>query len=245
MKALIYAAGLGTRLAPITDTMPKALVEVGGKPAIEHVLDKLVEAGIDDVIVNVHHFSDQIVTYLKSRNNNGLNIMISDESDLLLDTGGGLVKVIDDFDVNEPILLHNADILTNFSLTSMIDHFAETNPDALLLAWDRDSSRRLLFDETGRMSGWKNMTTGEVRPHLLRDSGLIPMAFGGVHIVGPSMFESLRCYRRENGDVFSITPFYIQNCDRYFIKSYSPAEKFEWWDIGRIETLEAARKQFM
>lgn len=244
MKAVIFAAGLGTRLAPLTDSMPKALVTVGGVPALERVIRKVADAGITDIIVNVHHFPDMIRNFLKSKDNFGLNIRISDESDLLLDTGGGILKVIKEFSIDEPVLLHNADILADFPLRDMIDEFNCCSADALLLAWDRKSSRRLLFDSGGLMKGWKNMSTGEVRPEGCNAADLIPLAFGGMHIVSPTIFKALEDYSKKAGKVFSITPFYIENCGGYRFKRFAPFNEFHWWDIGRPETLKEARDYF-
>lgn len=242
---MIFAAGLGTRLAPITDRIPKALVEVGGKTALQHAIERLKSAGIDDIIINVHHFPKQIIDYLSTNDNFGLNISISDESDRLLDTGGGLLRAINRFQIDEPVLLYNADILTDIDLSQMIDEYNQSNSDALLLAWDRPSSRRLLFDSEMRMRGWKNMSTSEVRPAGLDDSGTMPLAFGGIHIVSPSMFEPLSHYANTCGDVFSITPFYISVCDDQLIRGFRPEGPFQWWDIGKHETLAEARKHFV
>lgn len=168
---MIFAAGLGTRLRPITDTMPKALVEVDGKPLIEHVIVKLRSAGFDHIVVNVHHFAEQIVDYLRTHDF-GIDIKISDESDKLLDTGGGLRKAAPLFDANEQILIHNVDILSNADL----DKFYHEGPltanygsgstiDAsatLLVSW-RPTKRYLLFDEDMRLVGWTNIETGQVK----------------------------------------------------------------------------------
>lgn len=241
---MIFAAGLGTRLAPITDRIPKALVEVGGKTALQRAVERLGRAGISEIIVNVHHFPDQIIDYLAVNDNFGMNILISDESDRLLDTGGGLVRAIDRFKLNEPILLYNADILTDIDLSKAIAEFNRSNPDALLLAWDRPSSRRLLFDNDFRMRGWKNMSTSEVRPSGINDLNLTALAFGGIHIVAPTLFDALHDYSYNSGEVFSITQFYISVCGDKIIKAYSPDGNFQWWDIGKHETLSQARAYF-
>ncbi|MCM1292993.1 MAG: sugar phosphate nucleotidyltransferase [Bacteroides sp.] len=248
MKGMIFAAGIGSRLAPITDTMPKALVEVGGVPAIERVAVKMAQAGIRDIIVNVHHFADMVVDYVSEMGSRiGVNILISDESDLLLDTGGGLLKAVRQFGFNEPLLLHNADIMTDFDLTAMIYAYKSDLPDALLMVGSRDSSRKLLFDDDNRMRGWKNMTTGEVRPDSLSVSEAEeykPKSFSGVHVLSPSLYSRLEDYSRCVGDKFSITPFYVDCCASSVIQGYEPSTPYHWWDIGRLSTLEQAREYY-
>lgn len=240
MKAMIFAAGLGTRLRPLTDSIPKALVPVGDKPMLQHVLEHMRLAGIREVVVNVHHFPDMIRQFLAANGNFGLEISVSDERDCLLDTGGGLVRAIPLLDDREPVLLHNADILTDLPLPEMIEFHENHMPDATLLAWDRESSRRLLFDSGGAMKGWCNMATGEIRPSSLDSQGLSPLAFGGIHVVSPSLFPSLEEYARRKGPVFSITPFYVEACQTRDIRAFTPNEPFDWFDIGRPESLRKA-----
>lgn len=244
MKALVFAAGLGTRLRPLTDNMPKALVEVGGVPAIQHAIENIKMAGITDVVINVHHFPEQIRDFLERNGNFGLNIEISDESDLLLDTGGGLYKALQLLGGDDPILLHNADIVTDVSLSDMMTEYDNYRPDALLLVSERASSRRLLFDMSNSMNGWLNVATGETKPAGLSVTGLHPLAFGGVHVISPSMFPFLREYAGCQGPVFSITHFYIAACQKFNIRAFVPASPFRWHDIGRPESLNAAREAF-
>lgn len=241
MKAMVFAAGLGTRLRPLTDSMPKALVEVGGVAALQRALHSIRDAGIVDVVVNVHHFPQMIRDFLHEKDNFGLNISISDESEQLLDTGGGLLRALEITGQDEPVLLHNADIVSDLRLEEMTECFEREQCDAMLLTSVRDSSRRLLFDADGIMHGWKNMSTGETRPDTLDDSCLEPRAFGGIHIVGPRVFPLLKDYARQNGDVFSITPFYVASCSECRIRSYTPSRPFRWFDIGRPESLAAAQ----
>ncbi|MDE6174694.1 MAG: NTP transferase domain-containing protein [Duncaniella sp.] len=160
MKALIFAAGLGTRLGSITQTCPKALVEVGGEPMLKRVILKLKRAGIDDMVVNIHHHADMIRDYLSSNNNFGVNILLSDESNELLDTGGGLLKAKDLLVTDSPVLLHNADILTDFNVSEMIESHRKSEADVTLLVAQRTTSRYLLFDDTLRMKGWTDIGTG-------------------------------------------------------------------------------------
>ena len=172
MKALIFAAGLGTRLKPLTDTMPKALVPIDGKPLLEHVILKLKAAGFNQIIVNVHHFPDQIIDFLKSKNNFDLRIEVSDERDKLLDTGGGVKKAKWFFDDGKPFLVHNVDILSNIDLQSLYQQHLETSPLATLVVSEHDTFRYFLFDKEARLKGWINEKTGEVRPENLTNTEL-------------------------------------------------------------------------
>ena len=179
---MIFAAGLGTRLKPLTDTMPKALVRVGGQPLIWHVIMKLKAAGYERIVVNVHHFAQQIIDYLQANDNFGLDIRISDETSGLLQTGGGIKKALPLFDPSEPILIHNVDILSNleFNSLSMV-----APPDALLVVSQRNTKRYLLFDDEMILDGWTNIETGEVRsPYPALDpTDLKRLAFSGIHMI--------------------------------------------------------------
>lgn len=190
MKAMIFAAGLGTRLKPITDTLPKALVPVGGEPLLAHVIRKLVSAGYDHLVVNVHHFPDQIIGYLQ-QHDFGVPIDISDERDGLLETGGGVAHARP-FLEGEPFLVHNVDILSNLDLTWFR---AQHRLDALatLLVSERETSRYLLFRDDGRLAGWTNVTTGEVRSPYpdLDPSACRRLAFSGIHYMGTGIFGAM------------------------------------------------------
>lgn len=170
---MIFAAGLGTRLKPMTDTMPKALVPVGGKPLLAHVIERLQAAGYERLVINVHHFADQIERYLRVNQNFGLDIAISDERELLLDTGGGLKKAAPLFDPDEPILIHNVDILDNVDYDWLYRQH-QPDEDAVLLVSRRKTKRYLLFDSGMRLMGWTNIETGEVRSPFpwLRETSL-------------------------------------------------------------------------
>ncbi len=165
MQAMIFAAGLGTRLKPLTDTMPKALVRVAGAPLLEHVIRRLIDAGCSRMVVNVHHFANQITDYLDAHNY-GVHIYVSDETEQLLDTGGGIKRAASLFDQYQPVLIHNVDILSNVDLAAFYRHALETKADALLLVSRRVTQRYLIFDSNMRLVGWTNVATGEVKsPH--------------------------------------------------------------------------------
>ena len=186
---MIFAAGLGTRLKPLTDTMPKALVRVGGQPLLWHVLQKLKLSGYERIVVNVHHFANQIVDYLKANDNFGLDIRISDESNGLLETGGGIKRALPLFSPGEPILIHNVDILSNLDLNSL------PTDAPLLVVSQRTTKRYLLFDDTLRLHGWTNIETGELRGNMevvgSRLYDLHRLAFSGIHVFHPSLVPLL------------------------------------------------------
>lgn len=241
MKAMIFAAGLGTRLRPLTDNMPKALVKVGGIPMLGRVIHRLKDAGVDEFVVNVHHYPEQITQYLRDNDNFGVTIHISDERDKLLDTGGGILNARKWLDGETPFIVHNADIFTDFDIAAMIREHSERNSDVTLLMKERKTSRYLIFDCRNRMTGWKNETTGELRhPDDVKISDdSRKLAFGGVHIINPTIFPYLEEYGKRN-DIFSITPFYTEYCDKLHIDAYIPSESYNWVDIGKLESLKIA-----
>lgn len=235
MKAMIFAAGLGTRLRPLTDTMPKALVPVDGKPLLHHLLHKLQQAEFSQVVVNVHHHAEQIKEYIATHDY-GMKIDISDESDMLLDTGGGLRKAATLLAGSEPILVHNVDILSNLDLQALMT--AHT-PDRLstVVVSQRDTSRYLLFDSDNFMRGWTNTKTGEEKPHNLDTAALHRAAFAGIHVVSPRIFDLMQPYP----DKFSIIDFYLQALQDNSIAGYTPHD-FMMLDVGKVDSLAAAEK---
>ena len=242
MKAMIFAAGLGTRLRPLTNDRPKALVEVGGKTMLERVITKLAEAGFDDITVNIHHFGEKIIEFLELNENFGLNIHISDERDMLLDTGGGILKARPFLDGDEPFLVHNADILTDIDLYAMYQHHVKSCAMATVLVKDRITSRYFVFDDDYRLQGWINKSTGETRPAaFVHREGLNELAFGGIHVISPSIFEPLEEYSQGQAK-FSITPFYVDECHTHLIKGYVQDSPYTWLDVGKPETLAQAEK---
>ncbi len=228
MKALIFAAGLGTRLKPFTDSHPKALVPVGGEPMLGRVIRAVKAAGVSEIVVNAHHFADQIEQFLAANGNFGVQIHVSDERRLLLDTGGGLLHARRFIDGSEPILLHNADVLTNLPLNLL-----ELKGDATLAVSCRPSSRQLRFDSAGRLCGWINHNTGETKG--LASGGEL-RSFNGIHLVSPQIFPALAAYGEE---VFSLTPFYVKNASELSIYAYDMSP-YHWFDVGRPESLAAA-----
>src|SRR5262249_2603743 len=223
MKAMVLAAGLGTRLRPITNTQPKALVEVGGRTLLEITLSRLKAFGIRDVIVNVHHFAEMVVHYLKTNGNFGIHIEISRE-EVLLDTGGGLKKAAWFFGTNpdEPFVLHNVDVISTIDLHRMADFHGQKRALATLAVQDRKTSRYLLFDETGRLCG-KNSTP---------DPRFQSLGFSGVHVISPRLLPMMG-----TDEVFSITACYLDLASRGERILAFRADEYEWNDMGRPENL--------
>ena len=250
MKAMIFAAGLGTRLKPITDSMPKALVPVCGQPLLYHVITKLVANGYDDLIVNVHHFPDQIIHYLHSHDF-GAKIAVSDERDFLRETGGGIkfARPLLDFSTppaaplemtTEPFLVHNVDIVSNLDLKWLREQHRE-GALATVVVSERKTQRYLLFDDDGRLKGWTNIATGEVRspyPDIDPDR-CHKLAFAGIHLISPAIFDAFDRYGF--GDRFSIMDFYLRACADYPIYAAVPPS-FRMVDVGKKETLSEAER---
>ena len=238
-QAMIFAAGLGTRLKPLTDAMPKALVRVDGQPLLWHVVMKLKAAGFERIVVNVHHFAQQIIDYLEEQNLFGIDIRISDESDGLLETGGGIKKALPLFDPLEPVLIHNVDIFSNVDLAALYAFAKEHEPDALLLVSRRKTKRYLLFDDEYLLDGWTNIETGEVRsPYQgLDPTELRRLAFSGIHVLSPSVFPLFDDMPQR----FGIMDFYLKYCHQ---RAFYGKEKKDLllMDVGKLETLEEAEK---
>jgi NDP-sugar pyrophosphorylase family protein len=243
MKAMILAAGLGTRLRPLTDDRPKALVEVAGRTLLEITLTRLNSFGIRDVIINVHHFADQIADYLKAHGNFGMHIEISRE-ERLLDTGGGLKKAswffLDDSTAaDEPFLLHNVDILSTIDLQRMLEVHNEKKALATLAVQQRDSSRLLIFDENLRLCGRRAGRDRE--PEIVCPSAnLQPRAFCGVHVISPRLLRMMQ----EEG-VFSIIDSYLRLAARGENILGFPADEYYWRDLGKLEDLAQAKQDIV
>lgn len=238
-QAMIFAAGLGTRLRPLTDTMPKALVRVAGQPLLWHVIMKLKKAGFERIVVNVHHFAQQITDYLAANNYFGLDIRISDETGGLLETGGGIKKALPLFDAQSPILIHNVDILSNVDLALFYDFAEQSHADALLLVSQRKTKRYLLFDEEMILDGWTNIETGEVRsPYPALDPmEMKQLAFSGIHAVSPHVFPLFQ----QMPDRFGIIDFYLKYCHQYAFLGHEK-KNLQLMDVGKIDTLDQAEQ---
>ena len=235
MKALIFAAGLGTRLKPLTDTMPKAMVPVQGEPLLAHVLRKLKHAGCKEAVVNVHHFADQISDYLATHDF-GLSVSISDERDQLLETGGGIKKAAHLLGSSEPFLVHNVDILSNLDLAAF---YALHKPERLatLLVSERETQRYLLFNAENRLVGWTNIKTGEVKsPYADLDvSACQKLAFAGIHVISPAIFPLMESWQGQ----FSIIDFYLSVAASSLIIG-EKVPNLQLVDVGKMDSLEQA-----
>ena len=251
MKAMIFAAGLGTRLKPLTDNMPKALVPLAGKTLLQWQIERLKAAGITDIVVNVHHFPDMIINYLRENNNFGCRISVSDERDMLLETGGGLRKAKslllevgsrESGNSNEPILICNVDILSNIDLPTLLNAY---NPDEMgvVVVSERDTQRYLLFDEENRLCGWTNIATGEIRPASLASSpnSLIAsrLAFSGMQVLNPRIFDCMDELVNQKGEKFSLIDLYLNIAEKEILRAYIP-ENYRMMDVGKIAQLSEA-----
>lgn len=233
MKAMIFAAGLGTRLKPLTDNMPKALVPLAGKSLLQWQVEKLMQAGIRDIIVNIHHKGEMIIDAIQTHHGWGANITVSDEREKLLDTGGGVMKVKRECD-SERLLVCNVDILSNIDLTQLIQ---TAGPQNTLVVSERPTQRYLCFDEDGFLCGWTNIATGQLRGKDGRH-----LAYSGMAILQSSMDKYLSMVAAEKGDVFGLVDVYLKaaECGEK-IKAYIPAN-YRMMDVGKYDQLAQAEE---
>ncbi len=234
MKAFLLAAGLGTRLKPLTDNKPKALVEINGVPLIQIVIKRLIASGVDNLIINVHHFADKIIDFLRSQNYFGIDITISDERNNLLDTGGGLKKVSWFFRNTNSFLVHNVDVISGLQLNQLYTYQETNNKIATLAVQQRESSRYLLFDEDKNLCGWKNEKTGEVKMARKPKGNLNQYAFSGIHAANPAIFEFF-----PDKNVFSLIDLFLKAAEENQI-TYFDHSGSEFIDLGKKENLDKA-----
>jgi len=242
MRAMVLGAGLGTRLRPLTNGRPKALVEIGGRTLLEITLTRLASFGVREVIINVHHFADMVVEYLKSRNNFGLRVEISREDDLLLDTGGGLKQAAwfflgDPGRLDEPFLLHNVDVVSNIPLDQLVNLHREHHALATLAVQQRESSRQLLFDGENELSG--RWVSGRDPEFARPTPNLKAFAFSGIHAISPRLLPKIT----EEG-VFSIIESYLRLAAAGERILAFRADEYQWRDLGKIEDLRQAEREF-
>ncbi len=237
MKAMIFAAGLGTRLKPFTENSPKAMAPVNGKPLLQRNIEYLKSFGFHDFVINVHHYPEQITGFLKEQKNFGCNIIISDETDALLETGGGLKKAAQYLAGENPFLVMNVDILTNLDVSQMIAHHKEHRSLATLAVTSRVTSRYFLFNAAHELCGWMNQKTGEEKI-MRNEPGLIPKAFSGIHVIEPQIFELMK---REGK--FSIVDVYLELCEHQIISGYDHTADV-LIDVGKPEAIAEAERLF-
>jgi MurNAc alpha-1-phosphate uridylyltransferase len=250
-KAMILAAGLGTRFKPWTDRHPKALATVNGKSLLQRNVEYLQGYGIDDIVINVHHFAGQIIEALTANRGWGSRFIISDETDTVLETGGGLLKASPLLE-DGPFVLMNVDILTDMDLGAMIDDHFRNAPVATLAVTNRSTSRYLLFDEKDELCGWQNVTTGEERLARAGDRGsnpadptgpkgtgrLIQKAFSGIHVIDPAIFPLIT----QKGK-FSTIDMYLDLASRQVIRGFDHSQS-RFIDVGKPESAEKAARLF-
>lgn len=249
MKAMIFAAGLGTRLKPLTDTLPKALVPLAGKTLLQWQIEKLKAAGITDIVVNIHHFPDMIINYLKDNDNFGCNIQVSDERDALLETGGGLRKAQEAIRrlgyeaKGEGILICNVDILSNIDIPTLLQAY-NPNEMGVVVVSQRDTQRYLLFDRENRLCGWTNIATGEFRGPIAKSQEPIAhrqLAFSGMQVLNPRIFECMDNIVKLKGEKFSLIDLYLNICEQETLKAYIPND-YRMMDVGKISQLSEAEE---
>ena len=230
MEGMIFAAGLGTRLRPLTNDRPKAMVELAGRPLLEHVILKMKRAGITRVVVNVHHFADQIIDFLASWHDPGMEIMVSDERDCLLDTGGGLLKARPLFTPGESVLIHNVDIFSDIDLTDLMDFHECNHCFATLVARESTPGRGLRFNSDGVLKGWENSITGEQKIVDPEFEGSKNYSFCGIHIVSAEFLEHILSH-----GIFSIIDEYLLQAKLHPLRMYF--YEGEFLDLGTPEAI--------
>ncbi|MGK9477685.1 nucleotidyltransferase family protein [Melioribacter sp. OK-6-Me] len=242
MEAFILSAGLGTRLRPITDTKPKALVSIKGTPLLEIIIQKLIDAGFRRIVINVHHFAEQIINFLNSKKNYGIEIIISDESSKLLDTGGGLKKAAPLFTGKNPVMVHNVDVLSDINLKAFYRLHIENGNLITLAVQKRKSLRYFLFDEKKNLCGWMNEKTGETKIVREYEGNIERLAFCGIQIIQPEVFH----YFPER-EVFSLVEFYLELASQKNLSEKNKISYIEYTDslfidLGKIDNLRKAEQ---
>lgn len=237
MKAMIFAAGLGTRLRPITNDRPKALAEIHGTPLLEIIIRRLINYGFNEIIVNVHHFADKVLEFLDSKKNFGIDLQISDERGALLDTGGGLKKASWFFEDNRPFLVHNVDTLTDIDLLDYYNYHIQNEALATVLVRHRPGSRFFLFDEEKRLCGWENVISKERILATDHSKNLEQIAFSCLHIIDPTIFKLI-----DEVGCFSIIDVYLRLAKSQNILGYVD-DKSYWLDVGTPEKLHRGEKE--
>ncbi len=237
MKALIFAAGLGTRLKPLTNSLPKALIPVNNKPMLEWVILRLIKFGIKDIIINVHHFADQIIDFLNSRDHFGIKTEISHEKKLL-DTGGGLKNAAWFFENEKDILIHNADIISDIDLKQMYVQHTQQKADATLAIRKRKTNRYLLFNKDGQLCGWRSKNENKTLWVESPELKVAELSFAGIHIISGKLLKELNSQK-----TFPIIPEYLRFSLHYSIKGFDTTAN-KWLDLGRSESLQSVTKIF-
>jgi len=235
MKAMIFAAGLGTRLRPLTDNIPKALIKIHNLTLLEIAILQLKKHQISEIIINVHHHAEMMKQFIGELNIPNVQLTISDESSQLLNTGGGLKKAAHFFN-DEPFIVVNVDCITDLNYSELINAFHESRSLATLAVRNRSTQRYLLFDSDNLLRGWENHTTGEKRVLISYSEPLHALAFSGIQVLSPQIFNLF-----PESNIFSIIDLYLSVCESRRIIAY-PHDKSIWLDVGKPDTLAAAEK---
>jgi len=235
--AMILAAGKGTRLEKLTATKPKALLEINGITLLERVINQLIAAGISEAVINVHHFADQIKAFLAKADFKAIRLQISDESDQLMDTGGGILKAAVYFQDYKAVLIHNVDILSDLNLQLILEEFNKSEAMAWLLTQERESSRKLLFDQHNRLCGWKDLRKGQYKWVDQPSSDYNECSFSGIHLFKPALFAGCPIEQA------SIIDLYLRLARNFTIES-KPIKTNYWFDLGKKSQIEAINHFF-
>jgi MurNAc alpha-1-phosphate uridylyltransferase len=237
MRAMILAAGQGTRLRPLTNDIPKPLVIFHGKPLLEIIINRLLSSGIEKIVVNIHHLANQVLEFLKSRDYYNGRVLVSDETDRLMDTGGGVLKARELLDNGEPFILHNVDVYTNLDITRLVETHQADNALITIAVKERTPSRSLLFDEQDFLSGWQNNKTGEKR--IIRDFKGDLKDYGNscVYVINPEFFQLI-----STREPVSLTDLYLNLARNYPIKGFIHNQDF-WYNLGLYETFLQAEAE--
>lgn len=230
--AMILAAGLGTRLKALTQDKPKALVQLNGKPLLQHCIENLIGNGFHQIVINVHHFGEQIIDFVGSHRFDA-EIEISDERDLLMDTGGGIIKATPLFSNSKAVLVHNVDIISNVNLGEMSQQFIDSEDDAWLLTQDRETSRKLLFRDDQQLIGWRNKADGNFKWVYDSFGQYQEMAFSGLHFFRSDLFANFECKPQ------SVIDLYLQLARQKRIVA-KPIQPDYWFDLGKPEQIQSA-----
>jgi NDP-sugar pyrophosphorylase family protein len=234
---MILAAGLGTRLKTLTQDRPKALVEVAGETLLERNIKTLVAHDFDTIIVNIHHFGEQIINFIEKHTFEA-QIFISDERGQLMDTGGGIVQALPFFHDTEAVLVHNVDILSDIDLQGYYDEFIPSGDDAWLLTQDRQTTRKLLFDHNNQLVGWRNLSDGTFKWVNSTKEQYKELAFSGMHLFKPSLFKEFSWQR------YSIIDLYLQQAKTHTVRAIEIKPSY-WFDIGKAEDFEKISSSFL
>jgi len=236
MKAFILAAGVGSRLKPLTENKPKALVDVSGKPMLKGLIERLKTQGFNQLLINVYHFGDMIVDFLKYHNNFGIDITISDEHDQLLDTGGAIVKAGWFFEGDSPVLVHNVDIFSDLNFKDLVEKHQNSKALISLIVRERASSRKLLFDNKMQLTGWRNIKTSEYKWVNEKQKQYYEIAYSGIYVASPDYPEQIK----DSGS-FSIIPQWLEIAKHHLVKAEIHDEGL-WFDLGTIDKIKEAEK---